>query len=377
MRKLKVLQILGEPVGGIRKHVHEIIFHGEKNNVASYYIHGKKLDARGREDLEIFEKRGVFTADIDIQKSLSFLDLYNIIYIKKFCVDNGINVIHGHGAKGGAYGRVVGFLARIPSIYTPHGGSMHSNFGLLKNIVFRLLELILSRLTSFFLFESFYSYKKYIQLCGGLQKDFFLINKNGVSPDQFTPKGFWLDGTKDKVKILVVGMLRFLKGQDVAIEAMRILRDAGFLKFHLDLCGSGPDEVAFAELVEKYNLTDMVTFHGDVGAVNSFYSEANIIVIPSRFESFGYVAVEACLMGRPVVASNCGGLSEIISDGESGYLFPPGDAISLADKILEVLENKELTTKIVEIASINASKKFNSNNMLDNIYLVYNKFRGV
>lgn len=122
---------------------------------------------------------------------------------------------------------------------------------------------------------------------------------------------------------------------------------------------------------EECRLSDLVTFHGDVTNVKDYYQASNVVIIPSRLESFGYVAVEACFMERPVIAAKCGGLVEIIDDNRTGYLFPVDDPIALADKIFFAIEHKKVTNEIVLSAAENVAKKFSLNSMLNGIYSNY------
>jgi D-inositol-3-phosphate glycosyltransferase len=80
-------------------------------------------------------------------------------------------------------------------------------------------------------------------------------------------------------------------------------------------------------------------------ALIDYYNAASIVVMPSRYESFGMVAIEALACGTPVIAANVGGLSIIIEDGVNGYLFPMNDFQALAKKIILLLKNQALCQK--------------------------------
>jgi glycosyltransferase involved in cell wall biosynthesis len=366
-----VLQILGDPTGGIRNHVHEIIKSNRKFGVEIHYIHGETLDSNGNVDIDGFDLMGLNRVQYYISKKPHLSDIYNIISVFKYCRYHGIDAIHGHGAKGGIYSRITAFLLGIPSIYTPHGGSIHANFGILEGFIYRLVERLFKSLTRLYLFESSYSYQSFVNSCGPLRSGRYLINHNGVDANVFVAKRNWSTGMDDTVNILVAGVLREAKGQAIAIEALRKLNICSETKFHLHFCGGGPDRDKLISLIEGYSLIDNVTFHGDVKDILPFYESCNIVVIPSLFESFGYVAVEAALMRRPVIASNCGGLPEIIQNNKTGLLFEMGNAATLADKILEIVEDINKTNVIVTTANSYSKKNFCSKNMLENIYSAY------
>ena len=372
---MKIIQILGDPAGGIRKHVHEIVSSGSLYGFCISYAHGATLDLVGKIDLNNFDSQGINRIQMNISKKPHWSDLSNIYHLLCYCRLKKIEVIHGHGAKGGIYARVVGFMLNIPSVYTPHGGSLHSNFSLAERFLYRSVEYLLKPITSFYLFESKYTYKKFLETCGFLSNRKYLVNHNGVDLNLFFSHHPWSLGLTKRLNILVVGVLREMKGQAIAIEALAKLKNRLKIPVHLDFCGTGPDCNDLKLLCSKLALGNNVTFHGDVEDIAAYYEKSNIVVIPSLFESFGYVAVEAGLMSRPVIASNCGGLPEIILDNETGFLFSVGCSSALAEKIEAIIGDVDKTTQVVNTARIYTEKSFSNKSMLENIYSVYRKFK--
>lgn len=117
------------------------------------------------------------------------------------------------------------------------------------------------------------------------------------------------------------------KGQDIAIEAARIL-DASLPQARFLLAGDGPDLGPL-----KAGAPATVYFPGFVSDRASFYAALDLFVMPSRAEAWGLAALEALAYGIPVVASNVGGLREIVEPGVNGWLVPPDDAEALASAI--------------------------------------------
>lgn len=149
--------------------------------------------------------------------------------------------------------------------------------------------------------------------------------------------------------ILLLGRLSSEKGFEVGIEAFALLKKKG-VDAHLLIAGEG-DERPFLEfLVRKFELRDFVEFTGgirrDGESVFSVINSATIVVMPSHFEAFGLVALESMRMGRPVIASNVGGLPEIVSDKVNGLLVPPENAELFCSSILHLLENPQETIEM-------------------------------
>jgi D-inositol-3-phosphate glycosyltransferase len=142
-----------------------------------------------------------------------------------------------------------------------------------------------------------------------------------------------------------VGRLEPLKGIDILIEAMAQIehRDARLLIV-------GGDEQAADEmrrlrsLISELRLDQRISFVGSVEQkqLANYYSAADVCVVPSYYESFGLVAVEAMACGTPVIASRVGGLATTVEDGETGYLIPWRCPEPFAERIDLILGNDEL-----------------------------------
>jgi D-inositol-3-phosphate glycosyltransferase len=160
--------------------------------------------------------------------------------------------------------------------------------------------------------------------------------------------------------LLFVGRMEPLKGLNVLIEAIGIMRDNEVLKenpFCLAIIGGEPDEYGegannelsrVKELSGQYGLQDLITFLGNRSqdSLPYYYSAAEAVVVPSQYESFGMVALEAMACGTPVVASQIGGLAYLVQDGVTGYTVPVDDPKELADRITSLLQDPSLRDRM-------------------------------
>jgi D-inositol-3-phosphate glycosyltransferase len=147
--------------------------------------------------------------------------------------------------------------------------------------------------------------------------------------------------------ILFVGRMDPVKGLDTLVHAVaRLLAERPEWRYGACLCivgGDKPDLPTSLDdtarridaLRQELGLVDFVTFLGPQAQVDLpyYYSAAQVVVVPSRYESFGMVALEAMACGVPVIASDVGGLSTLVRDGRTGFLVPDGDVEALADRI--------------------------------------------
>lgn len=145
-----------------------------------------------------------------------------------------------------------------------------------------------------------------------------------------------------KPRIVLAARLSYEKGADVLINALKFTNpDVSVL-----IIGSGPEENEIRQMIKKLNLAQKIDFIGEQTDPFKYLSPNDILIVPSRAENFPLILLEALSCGLPVIASNVGGVCEIIIDGENGYLFKSGDFRQLADKINYLLINPQIITKI-------------------------------
>lgn len=111
--------------------------------------------------------------------------------------------------------------------------------------------------------------------------------------------------------------------------------------------------------------------------MQKYYSISDLCVIPSRFETLGFVALEAMSMQRPVLASCVGGLPEIVKHGESGILVPPGDVQRLAKSIIMLCKNQKLAESLGHGGRLSVIERFNIDRMVEQTLTVYNEALGI
>lgn len=149
----------------------------------------------------------------------------------------------------------------------------------------------------------------------------------------------------DMIKILFVGRLEERKGFDVLVQAIPIVMDKSPAVV-VHICGEG-DLMQVAQ-TKLNRFSKKVFFHGyqSRASLDNFYSECDIFVAPSRYESFGLIYIEAMHFGKAIVACNSGGTPEVVKDHETGILVKPGDHLELANSILKLVKNSDLRKKL-------------------------------
>jgi D-inositol-3-phosphate glycosyltransferase len=184
----------------------------------------------------------------------------------------------------------------------------------------------------------------------------------GVDIDHFKPMPMkaarqHLGVDPDDWMILFVGRIEPLKGVDTLIRAMALLAHecpTWVNRLSLAIIGGDPSTNENAEMERlkqmhaELKLGELVVFLGakDQDTLQYYYNAAEAVVMPSHYESFGMVALEAMACGTPVIASDVGGLSHLVRDGMTGFHVPNGDHVALASTLARLLQNEVLRRKL-------------------------------
>ena len=234
-------------------------------------------------------------------------------------------IVHTHLVHADFLGLTAGRLCRVPVLAsTKHGFNGfrdRRSFGLADRSIGRLAD-------------------PHIAISEGLAR--YLVEAEGFGAREFVVVHYGIEPALepppcdlDVPRLLCVGRLVPIKGHDVLLRAFAQARDV-VSGLELQLAGSGELEVELRRRVDELHLGASVQFLGLVSPIEPLLEAAGIVVVPSLGEGFGMVALEAMERGRAVIASDVGGLPEIVVDGETGLIVPRADQDGLARAIVEL-----------------------------------------
>jgi glycosyltransferase involved in cell wall biosynthesis len=169
-----------------------------------------------------------------------------------------------------------------------------------------------------------------------------------------------------RLRVVAVGSFGRQKGFDVLLEAMRI----SLLDWEVVLVGTGPQRERLYALASNVQ-PERVRFTGWVDDPRPYLLAADVVCMPSRWESFPYAALEACASSRPVVGSRVDGLDEIVANGESGILVEPEDPRDLAAALDRLAANPMLAAEFGRAAYARVRKRFDLDTMVDKVIAAY------
>ena len=139
------------------------------------------------------------------------------------------------------------------------------------------------------------------------------------------------------------------------------------------MVGDGPDRSLAYSLTTDLNIQDKVLFLGKQVNIECVLPFADLLLLPSNFESFGLVALEAMACEVPVIGTNGGGLPEVVIEGENGYLCNIGDYCEMAEKAIALLGNDDLYKKMSKKSRERAMEVFNQNSIIKQYINLYNE----
>ena len=205
---------------------------------------------------------------------------------------------------------------------------------------------------------------RYLAETEGFAANAFTVVHYGIEPGPEPPP------PPDAPRLAAVGRLIPIKGFDVLLRAFELAR-AEMPALTLEVAGAGPLE---AEL--RHAASEGVTFLGRVSPVSEVYERNAVVVVPSRGEGFGMVALEAAERGRAAIVSDVGGLPEIVADAETGIVVPREDAQALARAIVQLVGDPELVRAYGAAARQRALDQFSAEAAADGVDLVYRRLTG-
>ena len=269
-------------------------------------------------------------------------------------------ILHTHLVHADAYGQLTGALTGVPvRVSTKHGfNEFRENPGFALGdraiATFAHAHIAISR-----------GLARYLEEVEGFDGASFEIVHYGIEPNG-APRRY--DGREPR--LLCVGRLIPIKGHIVLLRAFAEARQR-VPELRLDIAGRGPLEPALRALAKELEIDEAIRFLGYVTPVQRAIEDAAIVVVPSMGEGFGMVALEAMERARPVVAAEIGGLGELVEEGVTGLLVPPGEADVLARALVELASDLPRAAEMGEAGRRRALEQFLQERCTDRTELLY------
>ena len=298
-----------------------------------------------------------------------------ILQAMRIVKKHNISILQSHGYKAGVVAWILKRLTGLPWVAFVHGYTAENKRMAMYNRLDRWLVKGADRVIA--VSEAT---KRLLQR-GGLPEFRVRVVHNGIDPLRCTEgteanrlRRCW-QSESESFLIGVIGRLSPEKGQAVFLDAFRIVTQA-LPDIKAVLVGDGPERPVLTASVKAAGLEKCIQFAGYQADMSSVYKALDLVVIPSLSEGLPNVLLEAFIHGKAVVATDVGGIPEVMQDGLARFLVPAGDAKAMADAIIQLLRDPLLRTATAEAGAGRVREAFSTSQRTKRITDVYNEILG-
>ena len=364
---MKITQIIEATTGGTRRHLRDLMLGLESSQCHFSLLYADRRDPQFNVDLEGFRQRGINLKRVDMcRRPAPLQDAQALMRIERQLRKERPDLVHTHSAKAGFLGRIAASKLKIPVIHTPHVLPFEMKTGSMKHLLYMILERIVASRTRMLISVSRHgervaqnTFRRKMPPSLVIHNGINAASQNTVAPLPANPPP-------------VIGLrARYCrqKGHDVALKALVQLKKH-YPDARIILQGGGDDR-ALRKLSCSLNIQASVDFISATDDPTELFSQASIMVLPSRWEGCPYSILESMAARRPVIASNVGGIPEIIKHDHTGLLVPPEDPQELADALRHILNDGELRSRLMNSAEQHLKQNFTLDEMLKSTKQAY------
>lgn len=329
--QMRVVHVLRAPVGGLFRHVCDLARAQAERGVGVGIVcdssTGESAAATVLGSLSELCDLGIHR--LPMRRTPGLSDLLAVKAMRTVLDGLRPGILHGHGAKGAAYARMLAPALGAHAIITPHGGILHFSADSPAGRVYITLERLLKSRTSGAIFESEFARRTYRQKIGRTTFP-ACVNYNGLNEHEVAR----IPRVDPDYDFAFVGELRRLKGIYELVEAIAAISRARPVS--LLMIGAGAERARLTARIGELGVSDSISLSAPIHPAREAFARARCLVAPSLHESYPYIVLEALAAGMPVVTTRVGGIPEMFGP-YADQLIRPGDPGELEKAMLAVL----------------------------------------
>ena len=351
---LRVLQVLEATVGGTRRHLRDLALGLAARGLDVHIAYSADRDPDFARDLVLFREQGIGLTEIPMRRGPSVRDIVAIRRLRRLIRQLRPDIVHLHSTKAGFVGRFAALGTGAAVLYSPHCFAFEMESALRP--VYRLAERLLAPLADGLVAVCEHEARLARQI--GWREDRVHVIYNGIAPSPAPHPA-------DKDGIAFIGRNCRQKGLDILLSAWvplkKVLPDA-----RLTIMSDLDDRLRAAFTSAGATVLPF----GTAAEAAALLGQSAILAMPSRWEAFPYLTLEAFAAGTAVVATDVGGVGEAVRDRETGLLVPPGNARELAMALQELLVSPALRNRLATAARKELARH-SAETMLDGLAALY------
>lgn len=367
MTPVKVLHVITRlDRGGSAENTLITVMNLDRSKYTPSLLYGLTLSPDVKYFKKTKESASEFSCIPDLVREISPIhDLKAFYKIYSFIKKGGYQILHTHSSKAGILGRWAGWLAGVPVIvHTPHGHVFYGYYGPFVSKLFVWAEKISALITDRVITLTERGKREHIRFGVGKSDKFIpihsgvdigLIQKPDADKISQCQKSYksheslreTLSMPRGAIVAASMGRLSRVKGYEYFIKAGIILSKK-YDDIYFAIAGEGELRENLEQIIKNAGAVERFKFAGWREDIGNFLNGIDIFVLSSLNEGMGKTIVEAMAAGLPVVGTDVGGISEIVVEGETGFIVPPGNAEAIAERIEKLYLDKGLRSSMGE-----------------------------
>ena len=276
------------------------------------------------------------------------------------------DIIHGHTGKAGLIARLAGWITQTPALYTVHSWSFVGTSRLTASVAIWLERAV--RFAGGTIIEVCRSNFTMARRRSVVNTGKHLMIWNSVPDTQVRARPV----VGRPIRILMAARFVVHKQHAFLLHALAGI-DQPF--WRLTLAGDGPLKAEMEQLSIRLGLQDRITFTGDTDQVSSLLADTDIFVLSSRYESLPLSIIEAMRAGLPVVASDVGGVRELVANGITGYVVPHSNSEILKERLRELITSAGTRRRMGQMGRLHYERHFTAETMAGAVLSLYRDHR--
>lgn len=373
MPKIKVAQIITKlELGGAQKTTLSLLRHLDRKRYCPYLI-----TAPGgylKEEASSISQLNIFFVDTLLRDINIFKDLVSFFKIRKYLKQQGINIVHTHSSKAGIIGRWAARCAGVKLIFhTVHGWPFYIEAKTALKLAYKVLEKITALITTRLVVVSDKDLKEGLRTVNK-SRDKYIKIPYGIEIKDFTVK---MD-SGSRGKVVKVGFIACYKPQKAPMDFLKVVKKIAGAEKDIEFISAGDGALKPEVMREaaKLGLDKRIQFLGWQPDIAAVLEKLDIILLTSHWEGLPVVIIESLALGIPVVATEVGGVPELVTDGVNGFLAAKGDWEKLAKDLLLLSADKEKRLQFSRQSRKRFKEEFNIGYMKNRIESLYQRVKG-
>lgn len=377
MKPAPITYVVESTTGGVRRHVVDLLLNLDRNLHPPSLFCSMLRDPHFAEDAKRIEASGAVVRSFPMRRSIRpAADLRAILALRRFLMQQKPAIVHTHSTKAGLIGRAAAALAGARAVvHTPHVFPFQIRANILLRFAAIAAERLFSRTTGKIVCVS--ESERQAAIKAGIRPDKLVVIRNGVDCDALEKaasvalKSGRTKSTDEPAEVVgFVGRLVPQKGVEYLLRsAPAILSEFPAARFVI--VGDGPLKENLRLEAARLGISDHCAFLGAREDVPAILATFTILALPSLWESAPYAILEAMALGVPVVASNVGGVPEIIPSDDFGLLVPPEDPHRLASAVRSLLRDPRRRRHIADATRQRVRNEFRLSAMISALHQLY------